>query len=235
MVFSPRFPRLIGSILLVCAFVLLAAPRAGHAQSLDWGVRLSAQVSTFDFEEPLPFWSTSSRAFPAVAVDVRLPLSGIEGPLGRRLRFTPGLRYVRLSGQVDFETALGGQVFAGLFTIDQHYLAVPLMLELAIGTLPVYVIAGPEVAILVKAERTSKTTSPEADRSSDTRNITGDVRRLHTALYGGLGGRLTSRIDVFARYGFGLSTGLRGGEQTVSVTDWSAEEVEFGIRIDFGR
>ena len=161
----------------------------------------------------------------------------IEGPLGERLSFGAGLRYVRLSSKVDFELMLGeqDQLFTGAFTYNQYYLAIPLQLELNMWSLPLYVMGGPEVGILLTASRISKTFTPEESRSTQKINVTEDLRPINVSIYGGVGVRINRQIGAFARYGNGLSSVLKGGDQTVSSSDWSTREFEIGVKVKVER
>ena len=220
-------------VIILCFF----GASAVNAQSVVWGVSTSASIHDLDFESPLPWWESSGLIFPAVALHAELPMQFIEGPLGKNLWFSTGLRYVRLASRVDFELELGqdNQLFTGEFQINQHYLAVPLQLRLDLGRLPVYLLAGPEVDVLIAANRKSETFTPVESRSSDSKNGTNDLKRINIAIYGGIGAHLGGNVDFFAKYGRGTNGVLKSGEQTFSDSDWVNKEIEIGLKVDFSK
>lgn len=222
-------------VVSLCLVSLYSIP--AMSQSIQWGVSSSVSIHALDFEEPLDFWEASNRTFPTAMLHMDIPLEFIDGPLGKILWLRSGARYTRLASRVDFETQLGqgNQLFTGAFYINQHYLAIPVQLRLDLGKLPVFLIAGPEFGILLFANRKSETFSPEESRSSDTRSITSDLRLINTSLYGGLGVSLGRGFALFGRYGQGVGEVLKGGERTVSVSDWLTKEFEIGLKVDFKR
>ena len=58
---------------------------------------------------------------------------------------------------------------------------------------------------------------------------------MNTSLYGGVGVEFKKGVALFGRYGRGLNQVLKGGEQTVSVSDWLTNEFEIGLKVDFER
>ena len=137
-------------IILLVLFLNLVQCGISWSQPIQWGGSVGISVHELEFEEPLDFWDATNRTFPAVMVHIELPMRFIEGPLGKLLWLSSGVRYTRLASKVEFETELGAgnQLFTGAFQINQHYLAIPFQFRLDLGKLPVYIIAGPEVGIL---------------------------------------------------------------------------------------
>ena len=208
-----------------------------NAQSIQWGASASASIHELDFDSPLPWWSSSELVFPSFALHAEMPMQFIEGPLGKVLWFSTGIRYARLASKVDFELELGqeNQLFTGAFQINQHIVGIPIQFRLDLGQLPVYLLAGPEVDLLITANRSSETFTPVESRSSDTKQGTNDLKRINIAIYGGIGIHLIKGVDLFGKYGRGTSGALKTGEQTFSDSDWINEEVEIGLKVDFGK
>ena len=224
-------------ILILSTFLSLLHVGFSSGQSIQFGVSAGVSVHDLDFEAPLEFWDPSNRAFPAAMLHAELPMRFIEGPLGRMLWLSSGIRYTRLASRVAFETELGNgnQVFSGAFQINQHYLAIPVQFRLVLGKLPVYLLAGPEFGILLYANRTSDTFTPVENQSSDNRRITNDLRRINTSIYGGIGVYVLDGFALFGRYGRGMSDVLKPGDNNVSVSDWLTNEFEIGLKVDFER
>ena len=219
------------ALILIC----FLHPSNIKAQSIQWGVSASMSIHELDFDAPLPWWSPSGLIFPAATLHAELPLRFIEGPLGNMLWLSSGIRYVRIASRVDLELELGesNQLFTGEFQTNQHYAAIPVQLRLDLGTLPVYLQGGPEVQILIAANRVSKTFTPEESRATTRTNLASNLKRVNLSIYGGIGVHLGDRVDLVAKIGQGAKGALRGGEQTVSDSDWTNKEIEVGLKIDF--
>ena len=192
-------------------------------------------IHELDFDAPLPWWSPDGLVFPSAALHAEVPLQFLEGPLGNILWFSSGIRYVRIASKVDLELELGesNQLFTGEFQTNQHYAAIPIHLRLDLGRLPVYIHGGPEVQILIAANRTSKTFTPVESRATSTTNLASNLKRINLSIYGGLGVHLGDRLDLVAKIGRGANGALKGGEQTVSDSDWTNKEIEVGLKVDF--
>jgi hypothetical protein len=222
-------------------FFFLAILMAGltlqaAAQGPVWSLSAGPSFHFQDFEEPLPWWETGGQLFPSLMVHVEFPMRFVEGPLGRHLHFSTGVRYVRLASRVDweFEVSSSMDVFTGRFKISQHYLAVPLQLRVGLGKTPFFLLAGPELGILVLAQKKSDTLTPETFSSSQRENVGQDLHRLNISLYGGIGARLTDRISCYARYGAGLRGTKKDAERPVLDSDWRSREIEFGAQFKIG-
>ena len=223
------------AVLFLCLCVCTV--EMSSSQPIRWGISASASIHELDFEAPLDFWDASNRSFPSVMFHMELPMRFVEGPLGELLWLSSGVRYTRLASKVDFENEVGSgnQLFTGAFSINQHYLAIPVQFRLDLGKLPVFITAGPEFGVLVYANKVSETFTPVEFQSSDTRKITSDLKRVNTSLYGGVGVEFKRGVALFGRFGRGLNHVLKGGEQTVSVSDWLTNEFEIGLKVDFER
>ena len=157
------------AVLLLCFNVCHV--EASSSQFIQWGISASASIHELDFEAPLDFWDASNRSFPSVMLHMELPMRFVEGPLGKLLWLSSGVRYTRLASKVDFENEVGSgnQLFMGTFSINQHYLAIPVQFRLDLGKLPVFITAGPEFGVLVYANKVSETFTPVEFQSSDTK------------------------------------------------------------------
>ncbi|MDZ4699866.1 MAG: outer membrane beta-barrel protein [Rhodothermales bacterium] len=192
------------------------------------GMGAGASYQQLALDAPLPEWSDTGLLFPTGLVFAEWPLSGIDGPLGERLHVVSGLRYNRQSGQIDWAFVVGApaQEFTGTFTLKQHFVSVPLWLRLDLGRSPLFVLAGPEVGLLVGAKKESRTLTPEASRSSQEVAVGDELRRVNVALRGGLGAAITPRLRLVASYVAGLSPAKRDAEQPVLISDWQTRELE---------
>lgn len=225
-------------IIILCLFLGLIHVEFSSGQSIKWGVSIGSSIHDLEFEAPLEIWdATSNRVFPTAMLHAEIPMRFIDGPLGEILWLSSGIRYTRLASKVGFETELGSgnQLFTGAFQINQHYLAIPVQFRLDLGQWPVYITIGPEFGILVFANRKSETFTPVESRSSDTRNITSDLKLVNTSIYGGVGFRVVDGVVLFGRYGQGLSEVLKPGENNLNVSDWLTNEFEIGLKVDFER
>ena len=224
-------------IIILGFFLSVVHVQTSSSQSVKWGVSVGGSIHELEFESPLDFWEANNRAFPTAMLHAEIPMRFIEGPLGKILWLSSGVRYTRLASKVGFETELGSgnQLFTGAFQINQHYLAIPVQFRLDLGTWPVYIMAGPEFGVLIFANRKSETFTPVESRSSDIRTITSDLKLINTSIYGGVGIQVVRGVELFGRYGSGLSDVLKPGENNVSVSDWLTNEFEIGLKVDFER
>ncbi len=208
--------------------LLALLPCTAAAQGVRWGVAAGASLQRLALEEPLPEWDDTGLVFPTLMAYMERSLTGIDGPLGRRLHLLAGIRYNRQAGRIDWTFTVGQppQQFEGQFTLRQHYVSVPVWLRLDLGGSPLFLVAGPEVGVLVAANKESQTLAPVASRSDRTESVADQLRRMHVALRGGVGAALTPRVRLLAVLGVGLSDIKDGVEQTVLVTDWRTREWE---------
>ena len=236
-------------VLFVFLVVSLADPYTRHdlsflkeasAQPIEFGIGVSASVHRHVYEEPLEFWDNSQLVFPSVTLKAEIPMSIVGGPLAKKLFLRSGLRYTRLASQVDWAqtTSPGdteGQVFSGQFSINQHYVALPLQLRLVIGNSPVFLMVGPEFGLLLFAVKKSDTLTPVEFKTSQKEAVGDDIKRFHAALSGGLGVQFSDRMRSYVRYSEGLGASKKDDQRTVLVTDWHTREVEVGVEFIFKR
>ncbi len=208
---------------------------SGVTARLRWGVVVSSSYHMHEYDTPLDFWDNAGLLFPSVMIRGELPMSFIEGPLGKKLYLRSGIRYTRLASRINWQqdTANNAQTFSGRFRISQHYLAVPVHFRLVLGRTPVYFLAGSEVGFLLFATKKSETLTPLEFQSSQTEGVGGDINLVHVSLSGGIGVQLSSRLRTFVRYNKGLSNAKKSAEKTVLVTDWQTKEVEVGVEFIF--
>lgn len=216
-----------GLILLL----LWTLPVVSSAQSIQWSISAGPSYHIQEFETPLPWWETAGLLFPSVMLHAEIPMRFIEGPLGEKLFFSTGIRYVRLASRVDwrFEVSNNNDVFTGKFKISQHYLATPLQFRLNMGKSPVFLLGGPELGVLFSAKKKSDTLTPEEFSSSQTESVGKDLHRLNISLYGGAGLRLNNQLRIYARYGVGLRNTKKDAERAVLDSDWRSREIEFAV------
>ncbi|MFK7846303.1 MAG: porin family protein [Rhodothermales bacterium] len=231
-------------LLIACLFIGLMTPavfpnaaliQSAEAQKIDWGISISSSFHQHEYEEPLAWWDNAGRVFPSVMLRSELPLSFIEGPLGKKLFLRTGVRYTRLASRVNwqFDVANTAEPFTGKFGISQHYLTIPLQFRLEIGRTPVYLLAGPEFGFLIFANKKSETLTPVEFESTQTESVGNDINVINLALGGGLGVQLSSRLRSFVRYSAGLSDAKKSADRTVLDTDWRTKEIEVGIEFAF--
>ena len=210
------------------------------AQPVEFGIGVSASFHRHVYEEPLSFWDNSPLLFPSLTFKAEIPLTFVGGPLAKRLFLRSGLRYTRLASQVDWSQTTNqddpnAQVFSGKFSINQHYLTLPLQFKLMVGRSPVFLISGPELGVLLFAVKKSDTLTPAEFRTSQKEGVADDLNRFHAALSGGIGVEVSSRLRTFLRYTEGLGSSKKDDQRTVLVTDWETREVELGVEIIFKR
>lgn len=219
-----------GLLLLLLTF---AFPVMSAAQGVQWSISGGSSYHFQEFDTPLPWWETAGLLFPSVMFHADIPMTFIEGPLGQKLFFSTGVRYVRLASRVDwrFEVSNSNDVFTGKFKISQHYLAAPMQFRLNMGKSPVFILAGPELGMLLFARKKSDTLTPVEFSSSQTEAVGKDLHRLNVSLYGGAGLRLNEQLRIYARYGAGLRNTKKDAERAVLDSDWRSREVEFAVEI----
>ena len=213
--------------------LLFWSTSAASAQGIEWSIGAGASFHGHSFEEPLPWWDNSGQLFPSVRLHADVPMNFLEGPLGKMLYLSSGVRYTRLASKVDweFEVSSNNQVFTGAFQIRQHYLAIPFNFRLHLGQLPVFLIGGPEFGFLMYAHKASDTFTPEEFSSSQTESVGGDLKRINVSLYGGAGVVFRKGLKAFVRYGAGLNQAKKDAERTVLDSDWTTKEIEFGVQL----
>ncbi len=225
----------------VASFILILVLGFGSwtqhttAQGLQWGIGLSSSFHSHSYDAPLPWWDNSGLVFPSVMLRAELPLTFIEGPLGRKLYLRSGVRYTRLASRVnwEFDVESNPEPFTGKFSINQHYLAVPLQFRLEIGKTPVYLLGGPEFGFLLFAQKKSETLTPVEFSSSMNEGVGEDIHRVHVTLGGGVGFKVNKQIRTFVRYNAGLRGAKKSPSSTVLDTDWQTKELEVGVEFNF--
>lgn len=216
---------------LFLALLIWGLPAGSSAQGIQWSISGGPSYHVQEFDTPLPWWDTAGQLFPSLMLHAELPMKFIEGPLGEKLFFSTGVRYVRLASRVDWRFEVNGSsdVFTGKFRINQHYLAVPLQLRLNLGKSPVFILGGPEAGILLLATKKSDTLTPEEFSSSQREAVGKDLHRLNISLYVGAGLRLNDQLRIYARYGAGMRDTKRDAERAVLDSDWRSREIEFAM------
>ena len=203
-------------------------------QSLDWGLGVSTSFHNHTYESPLPWWDNSGLVFPSIMLRAELPMSFIEGPLGKKLFLRSGVRYTRLASRVnwEFDVESNAEPFTGKFSINQHFLAIPLQFRLEIGRTPVYLLGGPEFGFLLFARKKSETLTPAEFSSSMNEAVGEDINRVNIALGGGLGFKVNKQLRTFVRYNAGLRGAKKSPSRTVLDTDWQTKELEVGVEFN---
>lgn len=212
-----------------------AIPDQAVAQPLNWGIGIASSFHSHDYESPLPWWDNSGLVFPSVMLRAELPMRFIEGPLGEKLHLRSGIRYTRLASRVDweFDVTTNPEPFTGKFSINQHYLAVPVQFRLEIGNSPLYLLAGPEFGFLIFARKKSETITPEEFSSSMNEGVGSDIHTVNITLGGGIGYKINQQIRTFARYNAGLRNAKKSAGRTVLDSDWQTKEFEVGVEFNF--
>lgn len=220
--------RLLSGILLITG---LAPASTVFAQPLRWGAGAGASYQHLVLDAPLPEWSDEGLLFPTVFAFAETRLSGVDGPLGRRLHAGAGLRYQRLSGNIRWQFSVGepAQTFAGDFTIKQHLLALPLWLRLDLGGSPLFLQAGPEPAWVAGASKESRTDTPAEARSARTDAVASQLKRLVMGVRLGAGTRVGARAHIVGSYYAGLTSAKKNAEQPVLVSDWQNRAFEIAM------
>ncbi len=219
---------------LTFLFVQFVSPKTSSSQSVNWGIGVSSSFHSHDYESPLPWWDNSGLVFPSVMLRAELPMTFIEGPLGKKLFLRTGARYTRLASKVDweFDVTTNPEPFTGRFSINQHYLAIPLQFRLDIGNTPLYLIAGPEFGILLFARKKSETITPVEFNSSMNEGVGDDIHRINTSLGGGIGFKVNQQFRLFTRYNVGLRGAKKSPGRTVLDSNWQTKELEVGVEFN---
>ena len=207
-------------ISLLCLGILLAiASEASGAEGVRLGVVGGVGLSTVEYDDLMPHWESPDweTSFSAGLL--------VEIPLTSRLYLQPMLRYARLNATVEYDPS---QV-AGHYELSHDYLSVPVLVKLDVLEAPrTFVLAGPEVAVLLSAEQVSFEGSSES--SCD---ISNDMDSMNIALDVGAGISFdvgTRSFFVAAVYSYGL---LGVGKESEWFSDWKTRAVDVNIGMMF--
>lgn len=220
--------RIDARMLLVALWVIL--PGLTHvaiAQNLQAGFSAGINRTALDYDETLPFWTLKQRTLFHLAGFIVLPV-------GKRLDFQTGIRFVKIGNEVDLAESPDPFVviLEEKFQLTQDFLALPATIRYSLPGRPrLYLLSGMEAAYSLSASADIT----YRDGSTAQQDIQKTLNRLNLSALLGTGVAVDlAGVSLFAesRYAYGL-TDIPKKDQWISA--WQTRELSFnlGVKICF--